>query len=588
MNSIINKVVAFFWRPLQASLPRFPEAILTAFLLGILAIINNELNEFNLVLNDINRSLFLLVPLFIILTILRERMPNLGRYRWWLFSLAILLTGLFFVFLQIETQDAVEWNRFSNLLYACYGLVIIAPYVMGKNQLETGIVLFFTKLFTAMLYAGVLYVGIFILLISANVLFNLSLRLIVYANLFILITAFVFLPILLGSYPKDAQRITVAKDFHPIWQKMFAMVIAPVISVFIGLIFIYLVTGIVNADTYEAEVYTFSALVIAFAGISTQVALTPFHDKNRLTRVYHRYFHVALLIVMMGYYFEQFKTISMMGMSLSVMIQLLLGIWPVSYVIFKFQKHPKAVQKGLLMLVGTFTFIAAAPGLNAVSLTTYWLQGQYQQILVSQDMLASDGTITPINPLPATIYDQLFYTMDEMDRLGLKRFSLIPEGYQHPRDFDTTFGFKAFDPTDPDDEFLNYQLMVSVLDLSSLAYDQLIYVSSIHELKAGESFVVPPLTLTMAVDTDTHSYLLGMTTDAATESIDLYQDVALAFQEKFASDNLETTSKEDLKLTFTFNAFTIDLWVLTLMSNRFARYSDMNMGFYLGVQYHDA
>lgn len=586
--TFIQRLKAIFFQPLKASLPRFPEAVLTAFLLGILTVINTELTVFNQTLNDLNITLFLLIPLFIVHTLLREQFPKLSNYRWFIFTGLLLLGFSFWLFLRLEPSQAVIFNRFSNLIYATYVLVMFVPFVFKKKFLETGIILLFTKLFTAMLYAGVLYLGVFIVLISANVLFSLSFELTLYANVFVLINAFVFVPIFLGSYPQPTAIISVKKDYHVIWQRIFLFVIAPVISIFTLLVTVYLFTGFFNADTYEAEVYTFSSLVIAFAGISAQVALNPFIDKNRFIQLFVRFFHYGLLLVMIGYYIEQIKTIGLTGFTLSVVIQMMLGLWPLTYVLFKFIKPLQATKRGLWMLVGTFAWIAAMPGLNAVSITTMLLQAQFRQLLVANDMLANDGTIIGQDILPDDVYDDLYQTVNEMDRLGLHRFSILPENYQHPTNFDTTFGFKENDPSNPRDEYLQFNLLLPVIDLSDFAYDQLIYVSSLLTLKDGETYLYEPVSLSLTVNQTLGHYYFDITKEGMTDSIELYTDIALVLQDRFVATEYESDVKEDFLISFEFTNMTIDLWVTNLISMRYQSYADLNLGFYLGINHQDA
>jgi hypothetical protein len=578
-----QKLFAIFWQPLKVSITRFPEAIITGFILGFLTILNNELDLYNFVLNDINRALSLVIPLWIVHTLLKENLPRYLHLQWFGFATMLLIAISIFVFLRGEMSITVQFNRYTNLLYAFYLMPIFVPFLFGKPNIETGIILIFTRLFLSLLYAGLLYLGIFIVLISANVLFSLSLRLIVYANILTFIATFIFIPLFLGMYPKASEPITVKKDFHIIWQRIFMVVVLPVITVFMFLVILYLVTGIFASSTYETEVYTFSTLVIAFAGISTQVALTPFVSQQRFVKWYVRYFHFGLLIVMAGYYVEQIQMIVRVGISLSVVIQLLLGVWPVAYVIFKLLKQKQAVQRGLLMLVGMFTWIAAMPGLNAVSITSIGLRGQLNQLLTTNDMLDSEGNILAKDPLPEGLYDDLMQTLDEMNRLGLQRFPQLPNDYRHPDDFDTTFGFKTIDPTNPEDEILEFNLMAPILDLSDFAYDQLIYISSIHTLKEGTVYDLPPTTLSLTMNQTAHSYVLNVQRDNDEETIDLYEEVALVLKARFSVNIYESEVKEEFLVSFTFSNFELDVWVMTCISMQIESYADFNIGFYLGI-----
>lgn len=586
--NILQQMRKFIFEPLKASLPRFPEAVISSFILGILMVIVNELEVPSPVLQDITRSLFLMIPLLMLVTLLREQRPQMNRFRWFMVGAVIFLGLCFWIFLRLENSDVIEFNRFSNLLYTVYLLPIFFPWLLNKTPIETGIITIFTRLFTSMLYAFLLYVGIFVLLISANVLFNLSLDLIVYANIFIIIVTYIFVPTFLSSYPQASEKMTVSKHFHIIWQRIFLFVVAPVVTVFTGLVFIYLLTGIFNSGTFESEVYTFSTLVIAFAGISAQVALAPFKKKNQFIDLFVRYFHFGLLVVMAGYYVEQIRMWVLYGISLSITIQLLLGIWPTTYAIFRLRKDILAVQRGLIMLVGMFAFIAAMPGLNAVSLTTMLLRQQFQQILVANDMLDAEGDIIRQEPLEAAVYDRLLATLDQMDSLGFERFSQVPTDYDHPGDFEVVFGFKEVDPVDPEQEDLMYSLTLSVIDLSAFDYNQLIYVSSLFGLKDGDTLVSPPLTLSLIEDEVNHAFTLRLATDSMTQEIELYEDVVRVLKTRFANNFYQGTNPEDFLVQMTFADIQVDVWVLSAISNRNQLFSSFEMGFYLGITYLNA
>ncbi|MFZ9704371.1 MAG: hypothetical protein ACO3BB_03805, partial [Bacilli bacterium] len=206
--NILQQIRKFIFEPLKASLPRFPEAVLSSFLLGILMVIVNELDVPSPVLQDVTRTLFLMAPLFVVLTLLREQCPSVEKFRWYIAGGIGFLGFCFWLFLRLENYDTIESNRFSNLLYTVYLLPIFFPWLWNKTPIETGIITIFTRLFTAMLYSFLLFVGIFVLLISANVLFNLSLDLVVYANIFILIVTYIFVPTFLSSYPQANEKIT--------------------------------------------------------------------------------------------------------------------------------------------------------------------------------------------------------------------------------------------------------------------------------------------------------------------------------------------------------------------------------------------
>jgi hypothetical protein len=328
-------------------------------------------------------------------------------------------------------------------------------------------------------------------------------------------------------------------------------------------------------------VYTFSALVIAFVGISSQIALAPFVDKSKFFALFVKYFHLVLIVVMVGYYIEQFKTIGLFGISLDVTVQLILGFWPLLYAYFVIRKSRVAIQRGLLSLTGAFLMIAVFPVLNAVSLTTMLLNTQLQQTLQRESMISEEGEIIRKPILELDTYNYLKATLNEMNMLGLHRFPIIPDDYVHPEDFEATFGDRERDPVDENDESLLYSLNLSVIELSELQYESLVYVSSLINLSTTP-FIGTNILLNFSYESN-HYYPLTITREGIAETIDLYEDIGLALKEILGEDTYETEDKADLLVQIPFETFAIDLWVTYLKSINFSENNTFSMSFYLGL-----
>ena len=224
-------------KPFKKSFPRFPEAMIASVVLGILIIFYNESlwNAINLddllyrVINNINITLFLTIPLLIALTLAREKWSHVPSIRLIGYLTVAVAALSIFIFLQTESAFFVELHVFMNLSYAFFGIVVVLPYLWNQKDIAIGITLFFTKLFTTSFYASILYLGVFIIMITSNVLFNLQFELIVYAHLLVLVVTFVFVPTLLDAFPTSEYELTIKKDVHQVWQTVFKVVVAPVI-----------------------------------------------------------------------------------------------------------------------------------------------------------------------------------------------------------------------------------------------------------------------------------------------------------------------------------------------------------------------
>jgi hypothetical protein len=245
------------------------------------------------------------------------------------------------------------------------------------------------------------------------------------------------------------------------------------------------------------------------------------------------------------------------------------------------KKDKLAVKRGLIALIGAYLLTASVPGLNAVSVTAFFLNNQFRQILEVNEMLDDDNQIIHQDTLEASVYESLMQSVDQMAPLGLSRFPLIPEGYVHPEDFDTTFGFKEIDPVEPNGETLSYNLNFGLIDLSGFDYESLMYVNLPGSLE--EDFIGDGLSLSYIDNSENHEYLFTVTKNAVAETIDLYEDVAVVLFERHEENTYETEVMEELKVTMTFETFVIDIWVVSLMSEQFETFNGFSIIFYIGI-----
>ena len=82
MKALLNRLWLAIANPMKKSFKRFPEALIVSFVLGTLMVFNNELIvfignqpvidtgliEISMILNDLNQSLFIVLPLMISLS----------------------------------------------------------------------------------------------------------------------------------------------------------------------------------------------------------------------------------------------------------------------------------------------------------------------------------------------------------------------------------------------------------------------------------------------------------------------------------------------------------------------------------------
>jgi hypothetical protein len=573
-------MVKLFVGPLKVSFSRFPDTLIASFVLGILMISYNEWFSQEEILLDISMTIFLFLPVTLFVHLLREQIPAKTLFRWIDRLIILGLATGYFIFIQIENSDAVTFNKFSNLMTAFYLLPVFIPVLFSKKDVPSFIVVFFTRFLTALFYGLMLFTGISIILLSYSVLFSVFISLTTYTNYFIGIMTFIFMPIFLSSYPKKDENIQF-NDVAIVWKRVFSFVIAPVITVFSILIIAYLLTSSVNNETYQPVIYTFSTLVIAFAGISSQFVLEGMKKDNFFIDLFLKYFHYILLAIMIGYYVELIRLGVQQWFGLVIIVQLILGVWPVTYSVLKILKHEYAKDISLLTLVGAYVWIAVLPFGNAVNVTVFSLNQKLISVLNRLDMIDDQGEVIRKVDIPQSDFNVLYSVVGEMNDLGLNRFSIIPDDFEYPYDFPEFFGVSVEDEDRPSESF-GFSLNTTVLDFSSLDFDYFVSIFDIKNLD-GNPYSSGPLDISL---TSTVDFSFPLTVSVLTRSltVELYEDVAKALQESFdapfyESENMDDFTvifeNDDLKLTFIVSG-------VSVIRNQF--YSEFFIGFYLAIK----
>jgi hypothetical protein len=589
MKKILDFLFRIFVKPLTFSFKRFYEAIIYGFSLGLLMILALDVLEGVVWISDLQSGMYLSIPLMIVVALIYERFPSFTFPRWGASIGVVLFTIVYFIYARNEASSAVLFLRFSNLGYAFYLLPLIFPFLFHSNNIEYFIVMVITKFFSAVFYTIVLYLGIAVILLSMDVLFQINITLTTYTSFFIAVIAYVFLPVFLSSYPNPDHNLTL-KDFSVIWQRVFTWVIAPVIAVFSGLILLYLVTGLFQSETYQSGIYTFSTLVIAFAGIASQFALKSFTKLSSFHALFVKYFHIVLFFIMVGYYIELIRSAFLVGFWLSIVVQLILGIWPIVYSITKFKQHQQSDHIGLTALLSAFLVISVVPIVNAVSISTFALTIQLDQTLIKHNMLSEDRqSIIPNDNLNLAEYEQLLSIVAAMDEIGLSRFPRIPADFEFPFSFEAIFG-QAPNGDNPNDEveFLSYQLNSPVILLPFLIdQDYVIYVQSLQELtSAGGSFAFDTYTLNYLAQSELKQYSLSLVEDEVIWQQNLYT-IAKDFQTKFNTDFYLSNDVEEMTVSVNLATMDVQLVILSLSSSASierAQFNNLSMEFYFTIK----
>ena len=568
-----SKVLA----PIKASSQRFPETIILSAILGILIVVNNEfLDQVNWMFN-LTQSIFLMLPLSLMMVVLHDLVKKVTWSLWIDRLVLVVLIGGYFVYLQSESSDLIRFTLLSNLATSFYLLPVFLPFLFRKNGLEAFIVFVFTLLLTAMFYSFTLFTGISIILGSFSVLFNFNIELSVYVNILTIIITFVLVPTFVSGYPTFKQTFSY-EQISVIWKRVFSSVIAPVIAVFSLLIVLYLFTFLLGNTNYSVQIYTFSTLVIAFAGIASHVVLKANPSPNTFVSLFVKFFPWLLLVVIIGFYSELIRAGMTDYFSLPLFTQLFLGLWPISYIVSNFIQPKFATDIGLISLVSLYVLIPLTPFINVVNLSVMSLESKLTTVLEDLDMY-ENGVITPRQEIPQASYALIYDLVARMTEFGVDRFDILPDTFVNFSNFEEVFGTRADE--DNLSKTLLYGVANPIVDLSSFEFDYLVDIPSLTYLMFND-YTSDDLTLSLDDET-LNAFLLTITIGNSTETIELFEEVAEVLKARLGNEFNMELALDDLTLTVDTTAFSVTFFVTFLEYYEDINGNRLSLNTYLGI-----
>jgi hypothetical protein len=236
--------------------------------------------------------------------------------------------------------------------------------------------------------------------------------------------------------------------------------------------------------------------------------------------------------------------------------------------------------------VGIYVFAAVMPFANGVGIARLLLQGQFNAAIERLDMRDEKGDLLVKNDLSQEEYNQLFSIVTSMNEIGLSSFSGIPESYQHPFDFPTTFGTYTDDPII---EFVDYYFSLSnqILDFSSFDYETFLFVPSLTEL-VETPYESDNVAMSLTGDLETNLQLdWNITYGEEAITIGIVEDmISVLLERHFPGEDIQqadytAVESEDLLISFTFETFSMDIWVQSILYFD-GYYRNFAMGAYVG------
>ena len=441
MNKFVHFLKASIYDPLVNSFFRFTETLALSVIIVIMTIVKNEWH-LQASLDPVLRTLWLLLPIFVLITLVTERF----RLRpWWRYGLMVAAVGAmvgYYFYIRFEPSNFVDMLRYFSILGMTAFLALCVPYFPHRGQFSIFIMYLASKMFATMFYTGVLYGSLVAIFASIEALFSANLGNYIYINMFVIVVGFAAIPIFLGFMPKQDTELTIA-DYNKIWKTVFSFIVLPVVIVFSLILLVYLVTSTINQNYYP-DVFLIATVGVGCAGIATLVALDPFVEDTTHIQFFSRYWPYLMTAITIGYFVKTIRLIIADGFNAGNAAYMYLGIWLLALLIIRiFKKDIFGIGFGqtfFLISVDTLFLISMMPFINVVNIAYYQYNHELRVVLEKYDML-QDGQIVPRTDLTNQEQNEILAVINEAVTIGLERLDYLPDGFTLSQ-FETVFGFE--------------------------------------------------------------------------------------------------------------------------------------------------
>ena len=430
---------------------RFPFTIISSALGVMLAIYMMEYSdEIDNIFPYLNSLLCLAlgIPLFFLASIFSETKGLSARKLYLVQAGGIVL--LLLIYFSLPDKEVSFNISLPYIRYALYNAIIhlavsFIPYLKNGNlngfwQYNKSL---FLRLLAAVLYSGVLYVGLCIALISLDILFDVEVPDKLWFELFIVIIGFFNTWFFVAGVPENFEELEETKKY-PKGLKFFTQyILLPLLILYLLILYAYLFK-IVIGWTWPEGIVSYLIVFVSVLGILANLLIYPFRnsEENSWIGKFSTVYYFALVPLIVVLFIAIGMRISDYGITINRYAIVLLGIWlSFTALYFDFKgTNIKLIPMSLALLMFLVSF--GPWGVFSVSERS---QVNRLQTILEENQILQNGKI--INEA-IWYYDEEkeIYTSDNFEENSDKlNDSLYNEVYSIMHYLDDHHGFNSID-----------------------------------------------------------------------------------------------------------------------------------------------
>jgi hypothetical protein len=318
------------------TLHRFPLTLLTsaiAVFIGIYLVENqNDVKNYFPYVN-LMLTASIGIPLFFSATIISGKRKLDAKRHWLLMLLVVILLAI--IYFTLPNAESTHNTALPYIKYAIYNitahlLVSFIPFVFSKqiNGFWQHNKILFIRIFTSILFSGVLYIGLVLALFSMKLLFEIDLHEELFLDIYIFIAGIFNTWFFLTGIPEDFDELD-AIEMYPKGLKIFAQyILLSLLALYLVILYFYAGKILLSWD-WPKGIVSYLIICVSILGILTFLLLYPYGNQtgNEWIKKSSKLFYVILIPLLVILFIAILMRIDDYGITIKRYVVLFLGIW---------------------------------------------------------------------------------------------------------------------------------------------------------------------------------------------------------------------------------------------------------------------
>lgn len=409
----------------KASFLRFPLSIISSALAVCIAIVLIESHrDYTNIFPAINAMLVLAlgIPLFFSSTILSENKNTSFKLSAHAIVTVLLIALYFYLPNSKQTLNtSIPYVRYGLYNVIAHLVVAVVPFVKpghlnGFWNYNKGL---FLRFLAALLYSGILYLGIVLAMGALYLLFDVDFEEERYGQLFVLIAGFFNTWFFVSGIPKNIKQLDTINEYPIALKRLTQYVLLPLLTLYLLIVYVYGIKILAFAD-WPRGIVSYLISGISVFGILSILLIYPYgkQKENAWIAKFSKIYYLLLFPLIALLFIAISMRISDYGITINRYAIVLLGIW-LTVISSYFAINGKNIKLIPMVLAGFLAAMSFGPwGMYSVS--------EASQINRLESILTQNGILKNGKVVNETIW--VTDSLPELHHEGqLKNNEILPD-----------------------------------------------------------------------------------------------------------------------------------------------------------------